>query len=634
MQLIHQSQMPPKRDPVPRARSALQWLTGLLMLGVIAAAVIAAGMRLWQDIDIQRLTRTPGLADPVAIPTALPPASASVVSRTFPAALYYSHESAAFFPDPDYYPGILDGWEELIGAVGGQVVRISDPDQIDSLTADHVLVAPTALCMTDRVITALRSHAERGGGLVINWAVGARDSDCEWLGWDAVTRLTAAVEIRELEKREALFYSIPAGLPLSLGFDPGTRVELRFESQLAAATPGTRVYWADWAMNAAPAEDTDDVNAAVLTHVTEAGGRVAWFGFRMGQGATPDDEERNLRLFSNGVTWAAGLPAAEIATWPQAARATLLIAEDVESRFSNAVALANIARHKAVPVTFFVVSQLALEHPDIADSLSAAGEVGSQTSDHSVIAGLTYSDQRSRLSRSWTEIHRWAGDSAFGLHPPEERFDENTLRAWRSLGGRYVVAVNDARTASPEVYDTPDGKIVLLPRIIKDDYNVFVQEGALRSRHLTQAYLQGMAKVRAVGGLAVVSLRTQVAGEPGRVGVVGAVIDSAQSKGEWWIATGRSVADWWLARRETKVQISDLPGGDLELRVTTSPQHGLLDGWLNLILPGDPQFWTPEMSGQPLQYSETNWGLRIPIPDMAPSEESVIVLRHNGATET
>jgi len=602
------------------------------MLGVIAAAIVAAGVRLWQDIDIQRLTRTPGLVNPLAIPTSLPAVSASVVSREFPVALYHSHESAAFFPDPDYYRGILDAWEELIATLGGQVIRISAPDQIDSLTNEHVLVAPTALCMTNKETAALRNHAERGGGLVINWAVGARDSNCEWLGWDAVTRLTAAVEIRELEKREALFYSIPAGLPLSLGFDPGTRVELRFESQLAAATPGTRVYWADWAMNAAPAEDTDDVNAAVVTRVTEEGGHVVWFGFRMGQGATPENEERNLRLFSNGVTWAAGLPAVEIAAWPRAARATLLVAQDVESRFGNAVALADIARHKAVPVTFFVVSQLALEHPDIADSLSAVGEVGSQTSDHSVIAELTHSDQRSRLSRSWNEIRGWTGDSVFGLHPPEERFDENTLRAWRGLGGRYVVAVNDARTAGPEIYDTPNGKIVLLPRIIKDDYNVFVQEGAMRSRHLTEAYLHGMAKVRAVGGLAVVSLRSQVAGEPGRVGVVGEVIDSALSSGEWWIAAGRSVADWWLARQETSLQISDLPGGDLELHVTASPQHGLLGGWLNLILPGDPQSWTPEMGGQPLQYSETNWGLRIPIPDMAPGAESVIVLRHNDAT--
>ncbi len=154
----------------------------------------------------------------------------------------------------------------------------------------------------------------------------------------------------------------------------------------------------------------------------------------------------------------------------------------------------------------------------------------------------------------------------------------------------------------------------------------------MRSRHLTEAYLHGMAKVRAVGGLAVVSLRSQIAGEPGRVGVVGEVIDSALSRGEWWIAAGKSVADWWLARHETNLQISDLPGGDLELHVTTSPQHELLGGWINLILPGDPQSWTPEMSGQPLQYSETNWGLRIPIPDMAPGEESIITLRHEDAT--
>ncbi|UCD23519.1 MAG: DUF4350 domain-containing protein, partial [Gemmatimonadota bacterium] len=328
------------------------------MLGIIAAAVIAAGMRLWQDIDIQRLTRTPGLVEPMKLPAALPAARASTVSRAIPIALYHSRTSAAFFPDPGYYHDIIDRWETLLTDLGGTVIRISSPDQIDSLARNDLLVAPTALCMTDEEITALGNHADRGGGLVINWAVGSRDSNCDWVGWDAVTRLTGAVEIRELEQREALFYSIPAGLPLSLGFDPGTRVELRFEAQLAAATPGTHVYWADWAMNAAPAEDTDDVNAAVLTQFTENGGRVAWFGFRMGQGATPLDEERNLRLFSNGVLWAAGLPAAAVATWPGNARAALLVVQDVESRFANATALANIARLRNFPVTFFVVSQL------------------------------------------------------------------------------------------------------------------------------------------------------------------------------------------------------------------------------------------------------------------------------------
>jgi hypothetical protein len=140
-----------------------------------------------------------------------------------------------------------------------------------------------------------------------------------------------------------------------------------------------------------------------------------------------------------------------------------------------------------------------------------------------------------------------------------------------------------------------------------------------------------MAKVSAVGGLAVISLRSQVAGDPGRVDVIGEVIDSALASGDWWIATGSGVADWWLARSEVGIEISDLPTGDLQLRIVASPEHGLQDGWLELILPGDPQVWIPEFLGQPLQYSETNWGMRIPIPDRGPAEEAVIILRHNTA---
>ncbi|UCG86515.1 MAG: polysaccharide deacetylase family protein [Gemmatimonadota bacterium] len=621
--------MPPRRDPVPRARSAFHWLTGILMLGVIAAGVVAAGVRLWQDIDIQRLTRTPALADPLSIPAAAPAKPAGFVKDSFLVALFYSSRSAGFFPDPQYYPDLADRWERLIADLGTEVTRVYRADQIQALAPDHLVIAPSAVCMTDREVAALRNHTNRGGGLVINWAAGARDSSCTWLGWRTVSQLTGVAEIRELEARDALYYSVPAGIPLSLGFAPGTRVELRFESQLAAAIPGSHVYWSDWAINAAPAEDTEDVNAAALARVTEQGGRIVWFGFRIGQGARPEDEERNLRLFANGVLWAAGQPAAEIDIWPNAARSALLVTQDVESRFSNTVALADIALRKNAPVTFFVVSQLAADHPAIADSLRRTGEVGSQTSDHSVVADLPYSEQRSRLSRSWAEIRDWTGVSPAGLHPPEERFDENTLRAWRDLGGRYLVAVNDSRTASPEIFETPQGRIVLLPRIIKDDYNVFVQESALRSRHLAEAYLDGMAKVRAVGGLAVVSLRTQVAGEPGRIAVIGEVIDSARAQGEWWMATGTQVAEWWLARNETEFTLERLPDGSLELRISAPTSQLPVTAWLNVVLPGDPGDWFPEWNGLPLSYSETNWGLRVPVPDSPAGEAAIITLRRS-----
>jgi peptidoglycan/xylan/chitin deacetylase (PgdA/CDA1 family) len=617
--------MPPPRDPVPRAHSAFHWLGGILLLGLIAAGVLAAGMKLWEDVDIQSLTRTSALAESGPVPTALEPNPPASLPQPYRAVLYHSTESAAFFADSAYYPDLLIRWERLITETGGEVNRISGVQDIESLDSQTVLVAPAPVCLSAEEVTALREHAERGGQLVVSWAAGARDSACEWLGWDAAVEITGAVEIRDLESREALYFTVPSGLPLSSGFDPGTRVELRHEAQLAATTRGARVYWSDWSLNPDPAERASDVNAAVLTDWTEQGGRVVWFGFRLDQGARPLDEERIQRLVRNGLRWAAGIPVAAVEPWPGGNRSALLVSQDVEERFENSMALVDIAQAKRVPITFFVVSQLVLDFPNLADSLKSVGEIGSHTSDHAVVVGLSYRDQRPKLTRSWSELRRWTGDQVFGLHPPEESFDENTLRAWREAGGTYLIAINDARTASPEVFETLAGQVVLLPRIVKDDYNVFVQESALRSKYLGEAYLEGMAKVRALGGLAVLSIRTQVGGEPARVKILGEVVDSARAQGQWWLATGREVADWWLARRSAQVELANRSEGQIVVRVVAR-QADLSGAWVSVYLPGSPTDWTPTVDDRQVRYAEFDWGLRVPVADLVAGEETEIVL--------
>jgi peptidoglycan/xylan/chitin deacetylase (PgdA/CDA1 family) len=618
--------MSPKRDPVPRARTAWQWLRGFLLLGVLAAGVVAAGAKLWQDIDIQRLTRSVILADPLTVPPALAPAPAASSPRPYHAVLYYTHASARHFPDSTYYPTLLDRWEGLIAATGVRVSRVSSAAQVDALDAEDVVVVPSAVCLGTGEIDALRDHADSGGGLLITWAAGARDSVCNWRGWGAVTALTGSRDIRELEPRSGLYLTIPSDVALSPGFDPGTRVELRYESQLAAQAQGARIYWSDWALNVAPVAGANPFNAAVLADVTDAGGRIVWFGFRLAQGARPEDEQRLEALAASGVRWAAGVPTAEILPWPNGARAGLLIAQDVESGFPNAAALAALVRRKAVPVTFFVVSRLALDYPELAEPLSTVGEVGSQTSDHTVLSGLSLGDQRARLSRTWAEVRGWTGDSAFGLHPPEERFDANTLRAWRDVGGSYVVAVNESRTGSPEVFETRSGEIVLLPRIIKDDYNVFIQDGALRSRRLLEAYLEGLTKVRSLGGLAVVSLRSQVGGDPGRVKVIGEVIDSARAAGDWWIASGRDIASWWSARRSSSLRFLETVGDEIAVEVAAPANAPLSDAWLHVLLPRNSAALVPYVERRAVAYAETPLGLRVALPDVAPGEQVVVTL--------
>ncbi|MDH3455379.1 MAG: polysaccharide deacetylase family protein [Gemmatimonadota bacterium] len=619
--------MSPKRDPVPRARTAISWLRGCLLLGVLFGGVVTAGVVLWQDLDIQRLTRSATLAEPITVPAALPPAKPAVTSHAYAAALYYSHASAGYFPDSSYYPDHIDRWEALAASTGARVSRVSSPAQVAALDASTVIIVPTAVCLGARELEVLRAHTERGGGLVITWASGARDLTCTWRGWSAVANLIGSREVREVDPRAGLYLTIPADLPLSPGFDPGTRLELRFESQLAADAHGSRVYWSDWALNVAPVAGTDRINAAALANVTEAGGRIVWFGFRLGQGARPEDEHRVDLLTANGLRWAASLPTAEILPWPGGARAALLLAQDVESQFPNAAALAALARRKSVPVTFFVVSQLALDYPELADSLTAVGEVGSQTSDHSVLSGLSYADQHTRLSRSWAELRGWTGDTTSGLHPPEERFDANTLRAWREAGGSYLVAVNEARTGSPEVFEAAGGEIVLLPRIIKDDYNVFVQESAMRSRRLAEAYLQGLEKAGSLGGLAVVSVRSQVGGQPGRIGVIGEVVDSARASGDWWIAVGRDISSWWSARRRTTIEFVETTDNRIAFEVTAPPDALLSGAWVHLLLPESSTIWSPAVDGNLAAYAETLLGVRIALPDLAPGARVTVTLR-------
>ena len=598
------------------------------MLGLIGAAVIGGGALLWENVDIQRMTSSAALRDPHSAPPALMSETPAHADEPFQAILYFSQESSDFFPEADYYPGLLDRWEQLISAAGALVTRISNVEDIDSLNVQQVLIAPSAVCLSAIEVAAMRSFAERGGGLVLSWAAGARDSSCEWVGWDALSELTNVTDFNTLEEREAVYLTVPAGLPLSAGFGPATRVELRYESQLALATRGTRLYWSDWALNAEPVEDVVGMDAAAWLGRTSAGGRIVWFGFRLGHGASERDEEYIARIFRNGVWWAGGVPVAEIAPWPNGSQSALLLTQDVESHFANALSLARVAKEKAVPATFFVVSQLASEFPEIADSLVEAGEIGSHSSDHAVIADRPYIDQRARLSRSQAELRSWAGNPAFGLRPPEERFDETTLRAWSWNGGSYIVGVNEARTGSPEVFDTPEGKIVLLPRIIKNDYNVFVQDGAMRSRRLTEAYLAGMAKINALGALAIVSLRTQVAGEGSRIQLVADVIDSARAQGDWWFASGHEMASWWLARWESSLAVEDVDDGRLEVSVQADASLGLDGAWLEVFLPGLPEDWIPRQRGALVRHVRTEWGVRIPLPDIAPGEESLIDLTY------
>jgi peptidoglycan/xylan/chitin deacetylase (PgdA/CDA1 family) len=619
--------MRPRRDPVPRARDAWVWLGGTALLGILGAGVVGAAIVLWENVDMRRLL--PQLALATAPPLPLPELLAAPArsSASFEAVLYESQRNRAYFPDPRYYDAALAGWTALIRETGAGVRRIRSAAEARALDSSDVLVLVEAPCLAEDEVAAVRAHLRRGGSLVTNWAVGARDATCGWKGWGFVMELTGAEDVREIPVRQGLFLTVPAGVSMSPGLAPGTRIELRPDPSLALRASGPRVYWSDWALNPRPDESGGGADvAAVATHAPD-GGRITWFGLRLGQAVTPADSVRLRRMMLNGVSWAGGVPYAAAAAWPEGKRAALVVTLDVEDEARNALATAELLRERGLQGTFFVVSQLVQSDSELAAVLAAAGEVGTQTTDHTPVAGLTPQDQRTRLRRSWSDVEEWVGTGPRGLHPPEESFDASTLEAWAAAGGTYVLATNDARSASPEIHRSGDVTTVVLPRLLKDDYNIIVQDRVIRAQSLGLAYVAGMRKLRAIGGLAVVAGHTQIMRPGSRIEALGAALDSARADGDWWITTAGAVADWWTARNEVRLRFvatepvetrpGVVPAGLGDLLVEAPADLDVADLSVDLVLPGASPNLIPLVDGEPVGFAATDWGMRVPVGSLS-----------------
>jgi peptidoglycan/xylan/chitin deacetylase (PgdA/CDA1 family) len=626
--------MRPKRDPVPRARDSWIWLGGIALLGVLGAGVTGAAVVLWENIDIRQLVPQLTAAAPGRLPAPEPAVPAARDRRAFDAVVFSSPRNEGFFPDSGYYASALEAWRDVVRSAGGVVREATSAAELREADAD-VIVLAEAPCLSSAEVAAVQAHLRAGGGIVANWAVGARDEECGWRGWGTVAQLTGADDVRELPPRDGLFLTVPADVPLSVGLDPGTRIELRPDPSIALRVSGPRVYWSDWALNPAPDESGGGADVAAAASRAPGGGRTAWFGLRLGQAVTPSDSLHLQRLVENGVLWAAGAPTAAPAAWPDGDRAALVFAFDVEDQPRTALDVAEVLREEELPATFFAVSQIVQGDAELAATLASVGEVGTQTSDHTPLLGLTPQDQRFRLRRAWSDIESWTGTGPAGLHTPEETFDENTLEAWQLAGGTYLVANNEARSASPEVYRLDDGDVMLLPRILKDDYNLIVQDRVIRASVLSQAFVADTRKLHAIGGLAIVAGHSQIMRAGPRLEAIRAVATAAREQGDWWIARANDVADWWSARsevrvafvpREETVYLGDaLEAADVsDILVSAPAEHGVGGLWIDVVLPRGSGSTVPLVDGQSVEFEAVDWGLRVPVRTLAAADTARI----------
>lgn len=475
-----------------------------------------------------------------------------------------------YYDGPATMDSIVDDWSRALTQLGARV-RVVTPRQALAATDVRVFVVPASPCLGGEARHALDVATERGQGVLATWLTGIRDGGCRLVGYGLVTALSGASRLDTLERRSQDYVTFLRGGPLAADIPPGARLELLVSDHVAIRSPLREAFYSDFMLNPQPAQREPLVDGAIA-HAEAGHGRTVYWGFDLSRVARrPWDQELALRLARNSILWAANAPLATVLPWPDGKLAAAVIAQDVEDQFANARYAVDSLRAAHFPGTYFLVSDLALRNTDLVRAMAAQGEIGTHTPKHQLLGGEAPDVQRAQLVRTQHDLESLLGHPVAGLRPPEEQFDTTTLDTWESLGGRYVFGANNARTASPEILSVDGKQLVLLGRVINDDFLSVARAGHTNARVLTDEYLSGFDKVQALGGLFILSYHSQLMSRPELVPALAAIARRLAADSTLWTATAGEVADWWLRRAHAEASATYTDPTHLRLTVAN---HG------------------------------------------------------------
>lgn len=515
-------------------------LVGLTVIGV-SVALAARGDR--EPTRSEGPKRFAGSTTVIPMPSVLPPATLASPVRV---ALVRDPAAAAYFTRSASYDSIVDRWTATLRATGADV-RVVAPAEIAGSGA-RVLVIPSAHCLSVATRDAIDRAGVRGQGLIVTGPIGTKDARCRPIGYGLLVALTGASRVEPIEQRDIAYVTFPTGSALATHIPPGTRLELDPAPYVALRRAGRDAFFSSFSLRPEPARGARLVDAAVVRS-RYAGAPVAYWSFELtGVNDLPWDRTIAQMLVRNAVAWAARLPTVELEPWPQGRRAAAVLAQDVEDQFANAEYALDSLRAAGVRGTYFLTSELARRHERLTRAIAEEDEIGTHSENHRLLGGEPADVQRRRLALTQVHLRDLLGAPVAGLRPPEEQFDKATLAAWIEAGGTYVFGANNSRAAAPELLEVDGDTIVLLGRANVDDFDAasLASRGSLDE--IVREYLAEYQKIRALGGLYLLSYHSQLLARPELVPALARIARRIRADTVVWLTTASDVVDWWRAR--------------------------------------------------------------------------------------
>lgn len=610
---------------MPRSRSTRRGGTFGVVVLVLAVVGFVTSYFLWRHGERAQAARDETAARrwaSIGVVSVLPEARLAAPARV---AILRDSASDRWFNGPAALDTVVRAWEGALTAVGA-TVRVAGPTELLRGGDDDVLLIPSSPCLGVAARAAVDSALARGRGVLTTWISGTRDGLCGDAGYHFLATLTGASRIDTLDPRPAVHVTFPDGGVLAAGLPPGATLQVRGAHDGALRLLGRDGYYSDGVLNPAPASEQPMLDAAV-THAQRGRGRVVYWGFDLSRVVDRRwDREVALLVVRNSIAWSAGQPLASLAPWPDGRAAALVLLQEVDASADNARRALDTLRHAGLPATHFLATSFANDERAIARDLATHGEVASRPDDELRIF-RTDNEQANKFRDMREELGELLGHPVGGMIAPMERLDPAVALAWANAGGLYVVAGNDARTASPELLSVDGRTLVLLPRLADDDARVVRDSGRARAESLAGRYGAAREKLRAIGGLYLLRYHSGILARRELIPALARTIRAAAADSGLWIATANDVATWWSARASATVAARATADG-VELRVTNGGTMPLARAVARLALGTDRSITAAQ--GATLM-SSLPGSARLALPEIAPRATHVVRLRLAGA---
>ena len=517
----------------------------------VGALLLVLGILFWRTLPpIEGATVQPlRTARPFAAVPSLPSVLPEPVLQGVRAAVVVEPENVRRSPPGAYDTGNAY-WRRVLTELGVELVPAERAD---------VLVFSQAQCLGPVHRRLLAAHLARGGGVVSTGVLGAYDGLCAPLRDTLLAQLIGGEDgdIRPAPRRgtEAIYALVLGETVLGAGLPPGVRLEVQPSHDVVFRNATREMLYTTY--ERAPLTAGAEYFDAAAVRAMVGSGRIAAFGFSPVHLAGDWSRNAGQVVIANAVRWAAGHHTYQLAPWPVGRRAAAVLAHDVEADYHNARRAVEALAPYRLPGTAFIVGDLARADMETTRLLFANMEIGTHTQRHLPLDTLSPAAQASELAESKRVAEQMLGKPVVGLRPPGERYTLATLQSWADVGGQYVFANHEMRSAGPEVIPLLPDSLILLGRVSEDDFDMLDRDRVRDRGEMTTRLLTQLETCVATRGLCMFSYHSHMFSQRSLLPVVQALAARLKERRDVWTTTAGEVAAWWRGRAAVKLTPSE-----------------------------------------------------------------------------